>query len=71
MNLIRDLNLDPISFQIGVFKGAGKSDEEIAQWAAVWNTQPTGRPEPRYGDPATYCTDNDDYPTDTDSGSRL
>jgi hypothetical protein len=67
MNLVRDLGLDPISFQLGVFKGAGHTDEEIAQWATVWHTAHTAhtvRPEPRYGDSAMYATDDSDYPTD-------
>jgi hypothetical protein len=68
MNLVDALGLDPISYQLGVFKGAGHTDEEIAQWATVWNTAHAVRPEPRYGDPATYATDDCDYPTEGPAG---
>lgn len=60
MNLIRDLGLDPISYQLGVLKGSGKTEEEIAQFAALMATEPSVRPKPRSQRPRHVLH----YPTD-------
>ncbi len=47
MNLIRDLDLDPISYQLGVLKGSGRTEAEIAEFAAMMRTEHTVAPKPR------------------------
>ncbi len=47
MSLIRDLDLDPVSYQLGVLKGSGRSDAEIAAFAEVMSTEHSVRPCPR------------------------
>jgi hypothetical protein len=47
VNLIQDLGLDPVSYQLGVLAGSGRTPEEIAAFAAVMQTEHTVRPGQR------------------------
>ncbi len=58
---MKTLNVDLVSYQLGVLKGCGFSDTDIAHFAELMRTEHTVRPTPRHG----CAADLHDNPTST------